>query len=170
MVDRTLVVGSMSKSHAMTGSRVGWVVGPEEMIGHMISLATNTTYGVPGFLQEASVFALNQGQTLEDDIAAPFQRRRDAALALLATQQLVKAVPPDGAMYLMLDIRATGMGGEDFANALLDTHRIAVMPGESFGTAASGHIRVAMTVEDSAFLDALSQILDFAAQRAAEKL
>ena len=70
-------------------------------------------------------------------------------------------------MYLMLDCRATGLSGEDFANRLLDAHRIAVMPGESFGQAAAGHIRVAMTVEDAAFEAALATILTFAKEMAA---
>ena len=52
MAARTLVIGSMSKSHAMTGSRCGWVIGPEEVIAHLITFATHTTYGVPGFIQE----------------------------------------------------------------------------------------------------------------------
>jgi len=51
MAERTLVVGSMSKSHAMTGSRVGWVCGPEDVIENLINLATHTTYGVPGYIQ-----------------------------------------------------------------------------------------------------------------------
>jgi arginine:pyruvate transaminase len=65
-------------------------------------------------------------------------------------------------MYLMLDIRSTGLSGEDFANRLLDTHHIAVMPGESFGHAAAGHVRVAMTIEDAAFAAALRHLCAFA--------
>jgi arginine:pyruvate transaminase len=162
MAERTLVVGSMSKSHAMTGSRVGWVVGPAEAVRHMINLATHTTYGVPGFIQEAAVFALSQGHGMEEAIAAPFRRRRAAARALIATQNLVRLVPSGGAMYLMLDIRDTGLSGKAFAERLLEEERIAVMPGESFGQAAAGHIRVAMTVADDAFGDALGRILGFA--------
>ena len=166
MAERTLVVGSMSKSHAMTGSRVGWVVGPEEAIAHLITLATHTTYGVPGYIQDAATFALSQGETLEEEVAAPFRRRRDAARALIARQNVVKLVPSGGAMYLMLDMRATGLSGEVFANRLLDEERIAVMPGESFGQAAAGHVRVAMTVDDEAFEAALDRVLAFAASLA----
>ncbi len=172
MVERTLVVGSMSKSHAMTGSRCGWIVGPEEVISHLINLATHTTYGVPGFVQDAASFALNAGTELEVEIAAPFRRRRALAKEILARQQTVGLVPAQGAMYLMLDVRATGLSGEEFANALLDQHAIAVMPGESFGRAAAGHIRVAMTVDDDRFASALQILCECAAnladQRAAE--
>ena len=165
MADRTLVVGSMSKSHAMTGSRVGWVCGPEDAISHIINLATHTTYGVPGYIQDAALFALTQGTALEDKVAAPFKRRRQITESLLATQTLVKASPTQGAMYAMLDIRGTGLSGQDFANALLDQHHIATMPGESFGTAGAGHIRVAMTIDDDRYAAALQTLLTFAATR-----
>jgi arginine:pyruvate transaminase len=163
MAARTLVVGSMSKSHAMTGSRCGWIIADPEVIRHLINLATHTTYGVPGYIQDAAVFALQQGEPLEQEIAAPFKRRRASARAILAAQNTVGLVPAQGAMYLMLDIRATGLTGEAFANSLLNTHHIAVMPGESFGRAAAGHIRVAMTIADSDFTDALSTVCTHAA-------
>lgn len=162
MADRTLVVGSMSKSFAMTGSRIGWVIGPKAVIDNLITLATHTTYGVPGYIQDAALFALQQGTELEREIAAPFARRRDIALEVLAGQNLVKHVPCMGAMYLMLDIRGTGLSGHDFADALLDAEQIATMPGESFGTSAAGHIRVAMTIDDQAFKSALQRLVNFA--------
>ena len=166
MAERTLVVGSMSKSHAMTGSRCGWIVGPEQVIDQLINLATNTTYGVPGYIQDAADFALNAGPELEAEVAAPFERRRALAQQILDAQNIVGQIPSQGAMYLMLDIRATGMTGEGFANALLDAHRIAVMPGESFGKAAAGHVRVAMTILDADFAKALQTVCTFAAQNA----
>ncbi len=69
MADRTLVVGSMSKSHAMTGSRVGWICGPADVVRHLINLATHTTYGVPGYIQDAADFAIAQGPDLDDNIS-----------------------------------------------------------------------------------------------------
>ncbi|MEP1519181.1 pyridoxal phosphate-dependent aminotransferase [Ascidiaceihabitans sp.] len=162
MAERTLVVGSMSKSHAMTGSRCGWIVAPEHVIEATINLSTHTTYGVPGFIQDAAVFAMDQGTAFEEEIAAPFRRRRALAKQVLAEQNTVGLVPAQGAMYLMLDVRATGLSGEGFANALLDAHHIAVMPGESFGAAAAGHVRVAMTIEDTQFSDALRTLCAFA--------
>ncbi|MEM8655078.1 MAG: pyridoxal phosphate-dependent aminotransferase [Pseudomonadota bacterium] len=167
MADRTLVIGSMSKSHAMTGSRCGWIIGPEEVIAHLITFATHTTYGVPGFIQDAATFALTQGPGFEADIAAPFQRRRAIAQSVLSGQNTISLIPAQGAMYLMLDIRATGLSGDAFANALLDQHHIAVMPGESFGDAAAGHIRVAMTIDDTDFERALRTLSTFAEARAA---
>ncbi|XDA99545.1 aminotransferase class I/II-fold pyridoxal phosphate-dependent enzyme [Sulfitobacter sp. LCG007] len=167
MAERTLVVGSMSKSHAMTGSRIGWLVGPEEAIAHLMNLSTHTTYGVPGYIQDAALFALEQGPQFEAAIAEPFRRRRALAKRILDRQNTIGLVPAGGAMYLMLDIRATGLTAEAFAYDLLDTHRIAVMPGESFGNAAAGHVRVAMTVDDDAFEQALATLVGHAERRAA---
>ena len=80
----------------------------------------------------------------------------------MAGSNVVRHVPCDGAMYIMLDIRATGLSGEAFGYALLDAEHIAVMPGESFGSAAAGHLRVAMTVEDDVFENALRRLIKFA--------
>ncbi len=165
MADRTIVVGSMSKSHAMTGSRIGWICADAPVIERLIDLATSTTYGVAGFVQDAALFALQQGPALEHEVAAPFARRRQLTLDLVAQQNVVRMSPPQGAMYAMLDIRATGMSGEAFANALLDAEHIAVMPGESFGTSAAGHIRIAMTIADAEYITAINRVLAFAAAR-----
>lgn len=169
MAQRCLVVGSMSKSHAMTGSRIGWVCGAAPVIAQMIELSHNTTYGVPGYIQDAAVFALAQGRGAEAAVAAPFLHRRALTMDVLAEQNIVRAVPARGAMYVMLDIRATGLSGDGFANALLDAEKIAVMPGESFGRAAAGHIRVAMTIADDAYVAALRRLVRFAQDRAAAR-
>lgn len=167
MAERTLVVGSLSKSHAMTGSRVGWVVGPQDAIEHMGNLSTHTTYGLPGFVQEAGVFALGLGEAFEARVAAPFRRRRDMVLEMLQGQNAVRAIPAAGGMYVMLDIRATGLSGEAFANRLLDEHLVAVMPGESFGRAAAGHVRVALTVDDERLAAAIGHLIELATELAA---
>ncbi|MCU0912576.1 MAG: aminotransferase class I/II-fold pyridoxal phosphate-dependent enzyme [Rhodobacteraceae bacterium] len=165
LADRTVVIGSMSKGHAMTGSRLGWVVGPEAVVEAVTTLATNSTYGVVPFIQDGALFALSRGAAFEEAVAAPFRRRRDIALEALAGSNAVRLVPPQGAMYLMLDIRATGLSGLAFAEALLAEERIAVMPGESFGQASAGHVRIAMTIEDGAFAEAIRRLAAFAERR-----
>ena len=159
MAERTLVAGSLSKSHAMTGSRIGWLVGPAEAMEHVENLSTHTTYGVPGFIQDAGLFALQQGAGFEDRIAAPFKRRHAKVAGYLAARGL-SVVPSRASMYLMLDIRGTGLSGEDFAHRLLDQNLIAVMPGESFGAAAAGHLRVALTVDDDRLMAAVATLAD----------
>jgi arginine:pyruvate transaminase len=66
----------------------------------------------------------------------------------------------------MVDIRATGLTGDEFANKLLDERQIAVMPGESFGASAAGHLRIAMTIEDEKFASALTVLCTFATELA----
>ncbi|QMU57650.1 MAG: aminotransferase class I/II-fold pyridoxal phosphate-dependent enzyme [Boseongicola sp.] len=159
MKDRTIVVGSMSKSHAMTGSRIGWLAGPENVVDHLATLATHTTYGVAGFVQDAALFALNQGLPLEHKIAEPFRHRHAATLDQLAKRGL-PTVPSSATMYLMVDIRRTGLSGEDFAYRLLADRHIAVMPGESFGQAAAGHIRVALTVPEDVLASSIEDLAE----------
>lgn len=167
MEARTIVIGSMSKSHAMTGSRLGWVVAPEEVVEAISTLATNTTYGVPAFIQDAALFALRQGEGFEEGVAEPFRRRREIAMRVLKGSNAIRVIPASGAMYVMLDIRATGMSGNDFANRLLDEERIAVMPGESFGAASAGHLRVALTIADAEFEEAIGRLAAFAERQLA---
>lgn len=162
MAERTLVVGSLSKSHAMTGSRIGWLIAPEPVVAAVTALATNTTYGLPGYIMDAGLAALSLGPDFEAGVSGPFRRRRDLALARLGQANLLRLVPSGGAMYVMVDVRATGLSGEAFALRLLEHERIAVMPGESFGQAASGHIRIALTVADDLLDDALGRLLAFA--------
>ncbi len=162
MAERTLVVGSLSKSHAMTGSRIGWIVGPPEAVARIGELATTTTYGLPGYIQDAGLYAVAQGDAIERAIAERYRRRAEAALEAVANAPGIRALPPQGGMYLMLDVRATGLSGADFARGLLEAERIAVMPGASFGRAAAGHVRVALTVPEAALRDALARLAAFA--------
>lgn len=162
MAERTMVVGSMSKSHVMTGFRLGWVVADRSVILAMRDLANATTYGVPGFIQQAAETALRDGDDEQARTGARYKRRRDIAVNALSGSNIVRISPPDGAMYVMLDLRALGVTGEDFALRLLAEEKIAVMPGESFGGVAAGFVRVALTVDDEALADALARLRNFA--------
>ena len=162
MENRTAVIGSTSKSHAMTGSRLGWVVAPEQVIEKLSDLACNTNYGVPGFIQDAGLYALTQMPNIEKTVAEPFFRRRGIAQKIIKECPDIRMHPSLGGMYLMLDIRATGLNGIEFSKALLEATNIAVMPGESFGESSAGHIRVAMTISDDIFEYATRSICSFA--------
>lgn len=162
MVDRTIVIGSMSKGYAMTGSRVGWAIAPAEAASMMIDLAGATTYGLPGFIQDAAVYALTECAHLEAEVAERYRRRRDIAVQAVGQSKVLSVVPPDGGMYVMLNVSGTGLSGNDFGARLLEEEHIAVMPGESFGSAAAGHIRIALTVPDDQLGDAMTRIAVFA--------
>lgn len=183
MAARTLVVGSMSKSHAMTGSRLGWLIGPADLIAHAADLATHTTYGVPGYIQAAALWALGQpgaaaGQSrIEAGVRAPFARRALRAAAVLGAGEgsgegpsegfgPLRMLPCEGGMFAMIDLRATGLSGQALADRALAQERIAVMPGESFGAAAAGHLRVALTLPEDALADALHRLARLATSAA----
>ncbi|MEM6972246.1 MAG: pyridoxal phosphate-dependent aminotransferase [Pseudomonadota bacterium] len=144
MADQVLLAGSLSKSYAMTGWRVGWLAGPPEVIARAADFAVASTYGVPPFLQSAAEVALREGAAIEASIAAETAVRGEALIAALPEDGSVHALPPDGAMYAMLDVREAGQPARVVAERLLDEYGIATMPGESFGAAAEGHLRLAL--------------------------
>ncbi|MEM7212605.1 MAG: pyridoxal phosphate-dependent aminotransferase [Pseudomonadota bacterium] len=161
MLERTVVIGSMSKGYAMTGARIGWAIGPAALTERMVDLAGATTYGLPGFLQDASIFALTERRELEVEVAERYRRRRNLAIEALDGSNRLRLSPPSGGMYVMIDVRQTGLSGNEFANQLLDAEGIAVMPGESFGAAASGHVRIALTVPNEALIDSMARLRAF---------
>jgi arginine:pyruvate transaminase len=165
MAERTIIIGSMSKSFAMCGFRCGWAAGPPAMVKLMGDLALNLAFGMPGFVQDAALHALNQGARIEDRVCGVFGRRHAVAREALQGAPSVRATASEGAMYLMVDIRDTGMSGRDFAHELIEQERIAVMPGESFGDAAAGHVRVTLTLPDDQLAEALVRLAAFAEAR-----
>jgi arginine:pyruvate transaminase len=167
MAERTFQIGSMSKGYAMTGSRIGWAIAPRDAVDRMIDMANATTYGLPGFIQDAAEYALTECRESESEVAERYRHRRNLAVSALGNGPGLSVSPPQGGMYLMLNVRATGLSGDEFGARLLDEERIAVMPGESFGKAAAGHIRIALTVADAALEDAMKRIADLAARLAA---
>ena len=166
MEDRTIVIGSMSKSYAMCGFRCGWAAGPTHAIKLMSDLALNLAFGLPGFVQDAALFALTDPSDIEARICGTFGRRHGVARDALAGATSVRAAASEGAMYLMIDIRATGMSGREFAHDLIERERIAAMPGESFGDAAAGHVRATLTLPDDQLTEALTRLAAFAEARA----
>jgi arginine:pyruvate transaminase len=168
MAERTVVVSSLSKSHAVPGFRIGWVIGPPALQGHLFNLLLCMTYGSPGFLQEAALAAL--GQDLAEVAALREDYRRRAAMfcRVLASAPNCRAVPPEGGMFVLLDIRSTGLGSQKFAGGLLEQEHVAVLPCDGFGASAAGHLRIALCAPDARLEDAGHRIVRFA-QRLAQQ-
>ena len=163
MRERTIVIGSMSKSFAMTGFRLGWLSGPREAVAAATEMMSVISFGVSEFIQDAALHALQNGREIEHSIWRRFSARKEACLEALQEQDLVRAVPPSAGMYLLLDIRKSGLSGIEFARGLLKAHKIAVMPGESFGSEAAGHVRLALCQDCSILLPALTSVIEYAA-------
>ncbi|MEM8959816.1 MAG: aminotransferase class I/II-fold pyridoxal phosphate-dependent enzyme [Pseudomonadota bacterium] len=153
MAGRTLVVNSLSKSHAMTGWRVGYLAGPDAAVGKGSAFVSSTTYGVPAFIQAAAETALADCADFEAALTARYRARAVAALEALPADAPCRAVPPEGGMYLMLDIRPSGLSGTAFAARFLEEEHVAVMPGESFGAAAAGQLRLALVAPEDDLAD-----------------
>ena len=143
MAERTLVVNSLSKSHGMTGWRVGWLTGPEDIIAPLVGLNLVTTYGLNDFVSRAAAEALDRGYGVEE-ITAVYSARRKAFLEALGQSQGFAVHGSKGGIYVMLDVRAVSPSGETFAWDLLAAEKLAVMPGESFGEATAGHVRISL--------------------------
>ncbi len=162
MAERTLVINSLSKSHGMTGWRMGWLTGPAELITLLVSLNIVTTYGLTDFVSQAAAEALERGYGMAE-IAACYAARRELLLGELSGFNDVVVRGSEGGMYVMLDIRAVDPDCERFAWALLDAEHVAVMPGSSFGEAAAGHIRISLSQPEPVLREAAGRLRRFVA-------
>ena len=152
MGERTVVVSSLSKSHALPAFRLGWVVGPPALARHLSNLLLCMTYGSPAFIQHGALTALREDY-----------RRRAALMSdLLADAPGCRVIAPEGGMFVLLDVRGAGLGAADFARRLLDSERVAVLPCDGFGPSAAGHLRIALSAPEARLRDAAERILRFA--------
>jgi aspartate aminotransferase len=140
--DRLILIDGVAKAYAMTGWRIGWAIAPRAVAHAMGALQSHTTSNAATVSQHAALAALTHREAADASIAhmvGEFERRRDAALAMLAGEPGIGVIPPDGAFYLFLDVSATrgdsraGAGGA-FAQHLLERHDVAVVPGAAFYT------------------------------------
>ncbi|MCP1478462.1 arginine:pyruvate transaminase [Pseudomonas chlororaphis] len=159
MAERTATINSLSKSHAMTGWRVGWVVAPQALAGHLSHLALCMLYGLPDFVQNAAVVALDADLPELEQMREEYRQRRDLVCAQLSQCPGLKPVKPDGGMFVMVDVRETGLGAQQFAELLLEGHGVSVLAGEAFGPSAAGHIRIGLVVDQQRLADACQRIV-----------
>ena len=140
-----LVVGSASKTYAMTGWRVGWALGPEPVVAAIVKLQSQTTSNVTSIAQKAAVEALRGPQDSVPAMLAEYRQRRDYVVGRLRQIPGVTCTEPQGAFYVFPNVSAAlGENGVrdtlEFAGRLLQHEYVSVVPGEAFG--AEGHIRI----------------------------
>lgn len=143
---RTIVVSSISKSHAMPGFRCGWIAASADFCDRCIPVTETMLFGSQPFLEDAMAFALDTHFPELDAMKANYEKRARALVKALEHSKKVSARMPEGGMFVMVDVRKTGLSGEDFAWKLLKEENVVTMPGESFGAGGAGHLRVALTV------------------------
>lgn len=156
--DRTVVVSSISKSHALPGFRCGWAVGPPDFAGRLLAISEAMLFGSQPFLQDATAVALEIASGSAATMAQAYLRRARLAVDTLGRAPRLEARLPEGGMFVMVDVRDTGLSGEDFAWRLLERYAVAVMPGESFGAGGAGHLRLSLAVDDAALIEACRRI------------
>jgi aminotransferase len=142
MRERTLIVDSCSKTYAMTGWRAGWIAGPRGIVSNIPKLQENVCSCVPAFVQRGAAAALRNCGDDAAAMCAEYRRRRDAAVSGVNAIEGLHAVTPEGAFYLFVNIRDTGLSSEEFATRLLDEARVALSPGSAFGKAGEGFVRI----------------------------
>ncbi len=164
---RSVSVASISKSHALPGFRSGWAAGPEELIRRLTLVSETMLFGIQPFLCDAVVVALNEPHAEVELLRSTFRQRAEAMVTAFEGSSAVRVRLPEGGMFVMADVRSTGLTGEQFAWRLLDEHGVVVMPGESFGARGAGHVRLALTVEADVMVEACGRIRSLAEELAA---
>ena len=142
MRERTLIVDSCSKTYAMTGWRAGWIAGPRGIVSNIPKLQENVCSCVPAFVQRGAAAALRNCGDDAAAMCAEYRRRRDAAVSGVNAIEGLHAVTPEGAFYLFVNIRDTGLSSAEFATRLLDEARVALSPGSAVGKAGEGFVRI----------------------------
>lgn len=162
---RTVVVNGMSKAFAMTGWRLGYAAGPREIVEAMGKVQSHTTSHPASMAQAAGAAALLEAEADVRAMAAEFEKRRDLIAARLATLPGVRCVRPVGAFYVFPNVSAlfgrtlggrVVRSGQDVAEALLETARVAVVPGEAFGS--RDHIRLSFSCPAATIEEGMTRI------------
>lgn len=140
MFDRTVTVNGFSKTYAMTGWRLGWLIAPPQIFKEIIKVQEHSVTCATSFAQKGGVVALTSSQKLVDSMVREFKRRRDLIVKGLNSLDGFECLKPKGAFYAFPRYHFD-KSSNDFANFLLQEAKIAVTPGTAFGTAGEKHLR-----------------------------
>jgi len=162
MQDRTVYINGFSKAFAMTGWRIGYVCGPENVIDAMNRIHQYTMLCAPIMSQMAAQEALIKGENICLDMKKEYKRRRDYLVKRLTDMGLTFPYP-EGAFYIFASVKNTGLTGKEFSFGLLKEKKVAVVPGVAFGTELHNkyYIRICYTTEFVKLKEALDKIEQF---------
>lgn len=164
LAERTIVVSSISKSHAAPGFRSGWTVGPKEFCTRLLAVSETMLFGGQPFIADMTAYALDNPISTAATMRRTYQARAARFADALSRAPGLTPLSPEAGMFIVVDVSETGMSGEDFAWALLREELVAVMPGSSFGEQAAGFIRLSLTVPDAHIDEACRRIAALAAR------
>jgi arginine:pyruvate transaminase len=160
--DRSVAVSSVSKTHAMPGFRCGWAAGSQEFSDRLLPLTETMLFGSQPFLEDATAHALTHEFVEVGLMREAYRRRAGTVVSGLSNAPRIVARMPEGGMFIMVDVRRTGLTGEQFAMRLLDEERVVTMPGESFGEGGAGHLRIGLTAGEDELAEACRRICHLA--------
>ena len=159
---QVLTVASLSKSHAMTGWRAGWIVGPTDFGQHADAVAQCMLYGLPGFIQEAACAALEMAEEAETFVRDYCRVRRDLLYRELQAIPGLTPFWPDAGMFMLLDVRATGLPTSDFVERLFAEEGVSLLDGAAFGRQTEGFVRACFAADEERLREAARRIRRFA--------
>jgi arginine:pyruvate transaminase len=159
--EQVVTISSLSKTHAMTGWRAGWLIGPPQLVAHAQSLAMCMLFGLPGFIQEAAVTALELAPAAESRMREFCAARRDLMLAGLAGTRGIRCCVPDAGMFMLIDVRDTGLSGYNFMRRLFESERVSVIDGGAFGHETGGFVRLCFATDEAAVREGCARIRRF---------
>jgi octopine/nopaline transport system ATP-binding protein len=159
--ERVITVGSLSKTHAMAGFRAGWLIGPLELARHVEALVMCMLFGMPGFVQEAAITALEMGDEPQRRIREFCKERLERFVAGLEGVAGLALSPPQAGMFLLIDVSGTGMGGREFMRALYGAERVSVLDAGAFGASTASFVRVCFAMDERTIDEGCARIRRF---------
>ena len=142
MKERTIVLNGLSKSMAMTGWRIGYMAAPIELIEPMNRMTFYMTAGATTFAAHAAIEAVKNLDGSIEKMRDEFKKRRDYLVGEINKMENFSCKMPEGAFYVFMNIKKTGMTSEEFCDFALDSVRLAVVPGDAFGECGEGYVRM----------------------------
>jgi aspartate aminotransferase len=166
--DKVVILNGVAKTYAMTGWRVGWMIGPKDVIKAATNMQSHATSNVANVSQMAALAAVSGPLTAVDEMKVAFDRRRKAMVAALNAIDGVECPTPKGAFYAYADVRGLlgkEIGGvrpatsAELASLILDQVEVAVVPGEAFGP--SGYVRLSYALGDEDLATGVGRLQEF---------
>lgn len=157
-LDNLVMVDALSKSHAMSGWRIGWTVSPPALAARLARFNGATLFGCSQFIQDAAAFALRNDDIYVERMRLEYLARRELMVGALAAMPGLRCEAPDAGMFVMLDVRGTGLDGSRFAEGLFEATGVSTVPGIGFGRTTRDYVRISLAQDQATLGRALDRI------------
>ena len=163
MKERTITMSGFSKAFAMTGWRLGILCAPPEMLSNLLKIHQYTTTCTPTFIQKGLIKAMNTERTRAEvnAMCEAFARRRQLIMDLLDEVPGLSYTVPTGAFYIFVDVSGTGLNGDEYADKLLETKYVGVVPGSKLGKECINFVRLSYATSDDKIREGLRRMKEF---------